>query len=37
MESEDIWRSALGFSPEEQGGLAAMLDDAVRRRMGVGA
>jgi spore photoproduct lyase len=37
MESEDIWRSALGFTPEEQGGLATMLDEAVRRRMGVRA
>jgi spore photoproduct lyase len=37
MENEDIWRAALGFSPEEQGGLATMLDDAVRQRMGVGA
>ena len=33
MEGEDIWREAMGFSPEEKGGLPAMLDDAVRRRM----
>jgi spore photoproduct lyase len=26
MESEDIWREALGFTPVEQGGLSAMLD-----------
>jgi spore photoproduct lyase len=26
MESEDVWRESLGFSPAEQGGLAAMLD-----------
>jgi spore photoproduct lyase len=26
MESEDIWREALGFAPEEQGGLSGMLD-----------
>jgi spore photoproduct lyase len=36
MESEDIWREALGFSPEERGGLAAMLDEAVKQRMGIG-
>jgi spore photoproduct lyase len=36
MESEDIWREALGFSPEIRGGLPAMLDEAVRSRMGVG-
>jgi len=26
MESEDIWREALGFTPAERGGLGAMLD-----------
>ena len=26
MESEDIWREALGFTPAEKGGLSAMLD-----------
>jgi DNA repair photolyase len=26
MESEDVWREALGFSPVERGGLSAMLD-----------
>jgi spore photoproduct lyase len=26
MESEDVWREALGFSPVERGGLRAMLD-----------
>ncbi len=26
MESEDIWREALGFAPKEQGGLSGMLD-----------
>jgi spore photoproduct lyase len=37
MESEDIWRDALGYSPHERGGLRAMLDDAVRQRMGIGS
>lgn len=37
MESDDVWRDALGFSPLEQGGLAAMLDRAVQIRMGIGA
>lgn len=36
MEGEDIWRDAFGFSPEQKGGLPAMLDDAVKKRMGVG-
>lgn len=29
MESDDIWRQALGFSPGEHGGLPAMLDRRV--------
>jgi len=29
MESEDVWREALGFSPLEWGGLSAMLDRGV--------
>ena len=29
MESEDVWREALGFSPVERGGLSAMLDRRV--------
>ena len=33
MEGSDIWREAFGFSPEEQGGLPAMLDQAVKVRM----
>ncbi len=36
MESEDIWREALGFSPEQRGGLPQMLDDAVKTKMSVG-
>ena len=35
MEGEDIWRDVFGYSPEEKGGLPAMLDDAVRERMGI--
>jgi spore photoproduct lyase len=35
MEGEDIWRDVFGFSPEERGGLAAMLDGAVSDRMGI--
>lgn len=35
MESEDVWREALGFSPREREGLPAMLDAAVRERMGI--
>ena len=26
MESDDVWREALGFTPPERGGLRAMLD-----------
>ncbi|GKT08134.1 radical SAM protein [Desulforhabdus sp. TSK] len=36
MEGEDIWRESFGFSPEEKGGLPAMLDRAVKERMKVG-
>ncbi len=36
MEGRDIWRDAFGFSPEEKGGLPAMLDQAVKDRMGIG-
>jgi len=35
MEGRDLWHEAFGFSPEERGGLPAMLDEAVRRRMGI--
>lgn len=35
MEGRDIWTEALGFSPEDRGGLPEMLDEAVRTRMGV--
>jgi spore photoproduct lyase len=31
MENDTIWREVFGFAPEEQGGLPAMLDRAVRR------
>ncbi len=33
MEGEDIWKESFGFSPEEHGGLAHILDTAVRNRM----
>ena len=33
MEGRDIWREAFGFSPEDKGGLPAMLDRAARERM----
>lgn len=36
MESDDVWRDALGFSPTERGGLPALLDAAVKTRLGVG-
>ncbi len=36
MEGKDVWTEALGFSPDEQGGLAAMLDKAVEDKMKVG-
>ena len=29
MESDEIWQEVLGFTPEERGGLARMLDKAV--------
>jgi spore photoproduct lyase len=31
MENNDIWRDVFGFTPDERGGLAAMLDRAVGR------
>jgi spore photoproduct lyase len=34
MESDEIWREVLGFSPEERGGLPAMLDLAARKKCG---
>jgi len=30
MESDEIWRAVFGFTPEEKGGLPAMLDRAAR-------
>jgi len=36
MEGEDIWEQVFGFSPEQRGGLPAMLDHAVKTRMKVG-
>ncbi len=29
MESDEIWNDVFGFTPEEKGGLPAMLDRAV--------
>ncbi len=31
MEDEEVWQASLGFTPEERGGLPAMLDEAARR------
>lgn len=36
MESDEIWRRIMGFSPEERGGLAAMLDAAAARALADG-
>jgi spore photoproduct lyase len=33
MEGRDIWREAVGYSPDERGGLPAILDRAVEERM----
>jgi spore photoproduct lyase len=30
MENDTVWQDVFGFIPEEQGGLPAMLDRAVR-------
>jgi len=35
MEDDAVWRAAFGFSPEERGGLPAMLDDAAKRVCGI--
>jgi spore photoproduct lyase len=34
MESDEIWRDVFGFTPEEKGGLPAMLDRAARAKCG---
>ena len=34
MESDEIWRDVFGFTPEEKGGLPAMLDRAARTKCG---
>jgi spore photoproduct lyase len=34
MESDEIWQDVFGFSPEERGGLPAMLDLAARTKCG---
>jgi spore photoproduct lyase len=35
MEGPWIWKRVFGFEPSEKGGLPAMLDKAVRDRMGI--
>ncbi|MEW5736611.1 MAG: spore photoproduct lyase family protein [Thermodesulfobacteriota bacterium] len=35
MEDEAVWKNALGFSPEEKGGLSGMLDRAAREVCGL--
>ena len=35
MESPEVWRKALSFSPMEKGGLSRMLDEAARRVCGI--
>ncbi|MCP4687737.1 MAG: DNA photolyase [Desulfobacterales bacterium] len=37
MEDEEVWEKTLGFSPEERGGLAAMLDESAARCCGLEA
>lgn len=34
MESEEVWQEVLGFSPEEKGGVPAMLDKAAAKKCG---
>ncbi len=36
MENTSVWEQVFGFDPSSRGGLPAMLDDAVKRRMGIG-
>ena len=35
MEGRDVWKEALGFTPEEKGGLSAMLDGAAKEKCGM--
>ncbi len=35
MESDEVWHKALGFTPHERGGLAAMLDESAIRHCGL--
>jgi spore photoproduct lyase len=35
MEDDEVWHHALGFTPDERGGLARMLDEAAVRHCGV--
>jgi len=34
MESDEIWQEVMGFTPEERGGVPAMLDAAAERALG---
>ena len=34
MEDEEVWENALGFLPEERGGLSRMLDESVAKHCG---
>lgn len=36
MEDDQVWRQGVGFSPQSQGGLPAMLDRSARAHCGVG-
>ncbi len=35
MESDDVWRQVLGYAPDEQGGIAAMLDRSAMHHCGL--
>jgi spore photoproduct lyase len=35
MEDEEVWERALGFVPEDRGGLSRMLDESAARHCGV--
>ena len=37
MEDDDVWRSTLGFTPEEKGGIACMLDQSAIKLCGLNA
>ena len=37
MEDDEVWEKVMGFKPEEQGGLSAMLDESAVRHCGLKA